>query len=611
MKLFSKSFIVFIIAFLILSPFVQFEKTNAERDRATTVIGWANNPPAIDGKISAGEWNNALKLNISYQNFSCFAYLMNDEYNFYVYIDAVSDKTNDASSQEVMQIAIDGDNDGKITYTDPDGDTDGDSDFDPITLGGPVVDRWADIDGLGNANAGWLNLDGTKAQPTPLLWYVKGGVVNQGKQEPYDYIARGFSTNRFYEYSIPIKTVLNRTMGDKIGITILCNDYNASSPVTVGLLPSDSTYSVAGPYAQIQLNQKPIIVISSPKEDEIYETAIPVVFDASKTIDNAHLFLTFNWDFGDGSVGAGAKVSHAYSKKGTYVVSLKVTNEEGLFSSKKINVTINAKPVIVSYLPSTNSINVKENSTTTFMVSANDIDNDALTYSWYFDFVFISNATNSLSYFFDFLSSGEHKVNATVSDGMLKTFVEWDVFVEDVNCPPIIKWYKPNISIEIAEGEKVKFEVYAYDIDGNLLSYKWYLNDKYVASDMNYTFSSDYTSAGEWNIKVEVSDGSLITSVIWNLKVRETNRAPIITNYMPKEDPTINEGESIDFSVEANDPDGDELSYTWYVDEKEVGKGKKYKYLPGFNESLRSPYLLKVFVTDTLGANASFSWTIT
>jgi PKD repeat protein len=75
-------------------------------------------------------------------------------------------------------------------------------------------------------------------------------------------------------------------------------------------------------------------------------TATFVASPASPIIDQAinfnasgsqaapgHTITDFSWNFGDGTLGSGALVQHAYSQTGTYTVTLKVTDDAGRKSS--------------------------------------------------------------------------------------------------------------------------------------------------------------------------------------------------------------------------------------------------------------------------------------
>ena len=69
---------------------------------------------------------------------------------------------------------------------------------------------------------------------------------------------------------------------------------------------------------------------------------VELTFDASQSTDNGTI-KSYAWDFGDGTKSTEMTTKHAYSKAGTYTVTLTVADEEGLTGTTTIKVTINEK----------------------------------------------------------------------------------------------------------------------------------------------------------------------------------------------------------------------------------------------------------------------------
>jgi PKD repeat protein len=80
----------------------------------------------------------------------------------------------------------------------------------------------------------------------------------------------------------------------------------------------------------------------TPREGDV------VGFDGSLSKDDGQ-FLTYEWDFGDGFGGSGVRTSHVFGLRGSYLVTLKVTDDRGLSAqtSKTVAVSASEKPTAI------------------------------------------------------------------------------------------------------------------------------------------------------------------------------------------------------------------------------------------------------------------------
>jgi len=99
--------------------------------------------------------------------------------------------------------------------------------------------------------------------------------------------------------------------------------------------------------AAIKVNTPPV---ADAGRNQVCCLGIETPFDGSASSDADGDTLIYTWDFGDGAVAEGSKVSHVYAKSGTYTVTLTVDdNSGGPCSSSKASfkALVNEKPVPV------------------------------------------------------------------------------------------------------------------------------------------------------------------------------------------------------------------------------------------------------------------------
>ena len=89
------------------------------------------------------------------------------------------------------------------------------------------------------------------------------------------------------------------------------------------------------------------------------------------------------------------------------------------------------------------------------------------------------------------------------------------------------------------------------------------------------------------------------------------NSSPEITDYLPDSlDITIQENDSLTFSVTATDTENDELTYTWKLDGVDCGYDSSYTYVTDYNS--HGLHSVTVNVTDMVPGNSAdtLSWTV-
>lgn len=83
----------------------------------------------------------------------------------------------------------------------------------------------------------------------------------------------------------------------------------------------------------VVLNPRPVANFTVYRSSNL--TLVPISFDATASYDPAGIvvqphgkIIDYRWDFGDGLIGYGPVVQHSYLKKGNYIVTLSLTDDD-------------------------------------------------------------------------------------------------------------------------------------------------------------------------------------------------------------------------------------------------------------------------------------------
>jgi len=199
----------------------------------------------------------------------------------------------------------------------------------------------------------------------------------------------------------------------------------------------------------------------------------------------------------------------------------------------------NQAPVIISEP----IVNATEDQLYLYQVAASDPNGDTLTYTFTIkpEGMDINSESGLISWIPTNNQVGTHQIIVEISDGKQSITQSFEIEVINVNNSPQILSYSPNnIDIKINEGDSVKFEVQAQDIDLNTtLSYQWLLNGKKVSSSAvsgndsksSWIYSAGYGDYSQKMVKVLVNDGELEDYTQWNIAINDTS---------PPTQPTLN-----------------------------------------------------------------------
>lgn len=279
-------------------------------------------------------------------------------------------------------------------------------------------------------------------------------------------------------------------------------------------------------------------------------------------------------------------------------------------------------PPVLYPQPEDPAVEVEENRSARFSLFVEDDGPLPLAFEWWVDGVrVLGEAGDQFVLRTGYTDAGEHTVTVVVSDAAQEpgqsTFT-WNLTVVNVNIPPVLLEVSPEEGeVELLEAIDglTRFRVRARDVDEEVLVHTWRVNGEVVPGAGSVDGWSvlelvhDHESAGLYEVTCRVDDrvGEGFW-VRWNVTVVDVNRAPVIVAMDPALPVTVDEGKAVLVEVNATDPDGDELSYVWYVDGSEAAETRAPRWR--FPASRDGSFPIAVVVVDGRGGNATATTTV-
>lgn len=302
-------------------------------------------------------------------------------------------------------------------------------------------------------------------------------------------------------------------------VLIIVNRKNKAPDIIV------TDHIVASERELIKLN----LEVSDPNKDEV-EIKVSEPFDSK-------------WEWFPG-----------YEDAGEYTVTITATDGE-LESTKIVTITVENKNRLpeVTVSPKEDLVELQETESYDFEVlNAVDQDGDEIIYLWELDGEIV-DSEEIFTYNTDYESAGSHILKLIVSDGEAQTTHEWAIEVENLNRAPVLTGFD---ELTIKEGQNLVLDLPLFDEDGDELIYSV---DEPIGDDLEWQTS--FEDAGEYEILIVASDGDLEAEATLLVMVENVDRAP---EFFEVGDREISEGEGLRLSLEADDPDGDEIYYLAY-----------------------------------------------
>ena len=368
--------------------------------------------------------------------------------------------------------------------------------------------------------------------------------------------------------------------------------YSAGGTYSVTLRVTDNQGTQSAPTSQS-------VTVTAPNQPPVANftsscTGLTCSFTSTST-DPDGTIASYSWTFGDGTTSTAQNPSKSYSAAGTYTVTLRVTDDDGVQSataSQSVAVTAPNQPPVANFTSSCTGLACNFTSTST------DPDGTIASYHWTFGDGTSSTAQNPLHVY---AAGGTYTVTLRVTDNKGAVSAPTSKTVT-VNALPVANFTSS------CNGLTCTFASTSSDPDGTIASYNWNFGDGSTSTAQNP--SHTYSASGTYTVTLRVTDdrGATSAPVSKTVNVTAPNQAPLVN---AGQDQTALTGLLYSLSASFADPDGNgPWSYTidWGDGSRTTGTKTSQGTITAshtYVTILPRSFTIRVTVTDAAGASGS------
>ncbi len=275
----------------------------------------------------------------------------------------------------------------------------------------------------------------------------------------------------------------------------------------------------------------------------------------------------------------------------------------------------NRPPVLEGLVPDRSSPQ-QQGAAIFWKAKATDGDGDKILYRFFLDGREVRkwSKTNSWSWLSQGLPAGDYLITVLAIDSKHATEDSFDSIINtsftlsNPNQSPLLQELKPDRSSPQGRGSIITWTASANDPDSDRIYYKFMKNDGEMtdwSTSNSWVWDTSSEKPGDYKISVLAKDGLHASKDSFDSSMDDTF-ALTLPNSLP-EVPALKAdrsspqaiGSIITWKAEASDPDGDDISYKFLADDKEVGKWSSSNSWV-WNTSFAKPaeYKITVLVRD-------------
>jgi len=283
-----------------------------------------------------------------------------------------------------------------------------------------------------------------------------------------------------------------------------------------------------------------------------------LLVDGSASYDPDGVIVSHAWDFGDGSTAYGPFASHEYAQAGQYLITLTVTDDNGMTGSASLVVPVGPifpLPPVASFTWDYDFLTVWADAS-----SSSDPDGYIVDYLWDWG---DGNSSTGVTANHTFGGEGLYTMTLTVVDNDGLVNITSDVFHPFIpNNPPVAEiMLTINWATVYVDGSA------SFDANGIIVSFVWDFGDGTTATGITATHT--YSYGGTYTITLVVTDnGGATGSQSMDIIVYPIDGMPIASFTK------VESGLTVDFDASGSyDRNGLIVSYAWDWGDGTTGSG--------------------------------------
>lgn len=315
--------------------------------------------------------------------------------------------------------------------------------------------------------------------------------------------------------------------GDRTTSTVInvSHSYSESGTYTVTLTVTDDDGATDTASATKTVltkpvsNQKPVATFT--ESAKIVYISEPIFFDASGSSDPDGSIISYYWDFGDDTTGTGVSVQHTYSQTGTYIVTLKVTDDDGAIdTASAAKAVLNRTETVQNQSPTayfTESAETVSSGENIHFDASESHDPDGIIINQLWDFG-DGNTAVGVEVDHAYGDDGIYNVTLIVIDNNGAT--DSSTSTKTVRNRPPSAFFSENATT-VRMGEAINFDASeSFDPDGSIISYHWDFGDGNTTTGV--ASSHTYNEVGNYTVTLTVTDNDGTSSSVSAMKIVKT-----------------------------------------------------------------------------------------